>query len=191
MRTSYPLVARALWLAWVIYWAVAAANVKSAQRREPLWSRSLHFIPMILAAALLTLPSIPEAPLLSRRFVADTDFACWGGCLLIAAGLGFSVWARIHLGRNWSGRISVKQDHELIQTGPYAIVRHPIYTGLLVAIGGSALSLGEWRGLVAVALMLVSFWRKLTVEERWMVTAFGERYRRYRGQTSALIPYLL
>jgi protein-S-isoprenylcysteine O-methyltransferase Ste14 len=191
MRTLYLLVVQALWVAWVIYWAVAAANVKSTQRREPLWSRLLHFIPMLLAAALVALPSIPGAPVLSWRFVAGSDFAHWGGCLLLGVGLGFSVWARMHLGRNWSGRIAVKENHELIQTGPYAVVRHPIYTGLLLAIIGTALALGEWRGLVAVVLMLVSYWRKLTVEERWMLNAFGDRYRHYRAQTSALIPYLL
>jgi protein-S-isoprenylcysteine O-methyltransferase Ste14 len=191
MRIIYLWVPRALWLAWVSYWVLAAGNVKASQRREPLSSRLLHLIPMLLAGALVVLPSIPGATFLSRRFVADDDISYWGGCLLIAAGLGFSVWARIHLGRNWSGRISVKEDHELIQTGPYALVRHPIYTGLLLALVGTALSLGQWRGVAAVLLMLVSFWRKLTVEEHWMINAFGDRYRHYRGNTSALIPYLL
>jgi protein-S-isoprenylcysteine O-methyltransferase Ste14 len=148
-------------------------------------------MPMVVAAALIGLPRIPGARLLSYRFVAANEASHWGGCLLVFAGLSVSVWARVHLGRNWSGRISVKENHQLIQTGPYAIVRHPIYSGLLLAIVGTALAQGEWRGVLAALLMLISFWRKLTVEERWMLDAFGNQYQRYREHTWALIPYLL
>jgi protein-S-isoprenylcysteine O-methyltransferase Ste14 len=97
----------------------------------------------------------------------------------------------VHLGRNWSATVTVKQDHELIRTGPYAIVRHPIYTGVLFGFIGTALAVGQWRGVLAVVIVFVSFWRKLRIEERWMSETFGEQYRLYRAHTRALIPFLL
>ncbi len=92
---------------------------------------------------------------------------------------------------NWSGVVTVKADHELITTGPYTIVRHPIYTGLLLGFVGSAIARGEWRGVVAVVLVLASLWRKLLLEERWMREQFGEAYETYRRRVRALIPFVL
>ena len=97
----------------------------------------------------------------------------------------------MHLGRNWSATVTVKQDHELIRTGPYTSVRHPIYTGVLFGFIGTALAVGQWRGVLAVAIVFVAFWRKLRIEERWMNETFGEQYRQYRARTRALIPFLL
>ncbi len=108
---------------------------------------------------------------------------------MVAAGLGLAVWARAHLGRNWSGIVTVKKDHALIRTGPYRIVRHPIYTGLLLALIGTAAAIGEWRGVVAVICALIGFLRKIQVEEKRMRENFPE-YSRYRQQTAALIPLL-
>jgi len=97
----------------------------------------------------------------------------YSGFVLAAAGLLFSVWARLHLGSNWSRAVTIKQDHELITSWPYAFVRHPIYTGLLLMFLGSALAEGEWRGLVALALVFAALWRKLKLEERWLGEHFG------------------
>ena len=189
MDTFYAYLGGSLWLTWAIYWAIAAADVKHSRQREPVSSRALHFVPMLLAAALLLLPHFGHQNILFHRLFPASRTASGVGCLLILSGLGFSVWARIHLGRNWSGRITVKDGHELIQTGPYAIVRHPIYTGLLLAIIGSAVAIGELRALLAVALMWVSYQRKLGIEERWMAGAFGAQYKQYQRRTCALIPY--
>ena len=112
----------------------------------------------------------------------------WAGALVTAAGLGFTVWARIHLGRNWSGSVTLKQGHELVLTGPYALVRHPIYTGLLVAFAGTALARAEWRGVLAVLIAWAALGRKLRVEERWMAGNFGERYAQYMARVPALVP---
>jgi protein-S-isoprenylcysteine O-methyltransferase Ste14 len=110
--------------------------------------------------------------------------------ILIVAGLLFTVWARQRLGRNWSGTVQVKQDHQLILDGPYRLVRHPIYTGLVVAFLGSAIVIGDWFALLAVLIAFGSFWRKLTLEERFMRETFGTAYEEYRARTAALIPYL-
>ena len=109
---------------------------------------------------------------------------------MLAAGIAFAVWARHYLGRNWSGTVTVKQDHELIRSGPYRLVRHPIYTGLLLAILGTAVAFGEWRGLLAFALLTGSLLLKLRVEERFMGESFPNEYARYRAEVPALIPFV-
>jgi protein-S-isoprenylcysteine O-methyltransferase Ste14 len=111
--------------------------------------------------------------------------------VMLATGLALAVWARRHLGRNWSGIVTVKQDHELIRSGPYGLVRHPIYTGLLLAILGTAGAIGEWRGLFAFALITVGFVLKFKMEERFMSETFGEQYARYRAEVRSLIPFVI
>src|SRR5580700_699499 len=191
VSSFYQYLVQTSWAAWALFWVVSAANVKRTLRREPLWSRSAHFLPMLIAFTLLVARRQPDTDFLFERFVPHSVLLDGFGCLLVILGLCFAVWARVHLGTNWSGRVTVKENHELIRTGPYALVRHPIYTGLLLAILGTALLVGEWRGLLATLLMVVSFWRKLRLEEELMSQTFGERYQRYREHTAALIPFLL
>jgi protein-S-isoprenylcysteine O-methyltransferase Ste14 len=190
MQIFYNDLVPGLWIAWFIYWRVASFGVKPARRRESVASRAGHIVPMVLAAILLSINPIPGGGVLFRRFLPASDIAYWAGTLLVVLGLAFSVWARLYIGRNWSGTVTVKHDHELIRRGPYALVRHPIYTGLLLAFIGSALARGEWRGVLAVLIVFVALWRKLRLEERWMSETFGEEYRRYRAHTAALIPFL-
>ncbi|MGA8670162.1 MAG: isoprenylcysteine carboxylmethyltransferase family protein, partial [Terracidiphilus sp.] len=106
-------------------------------------------------------------------------------------GLLFAVWAREHLGRNWSRSVTIKQDHELITSGPYAVVRHPIYTGILTGFLGTAIALSQVRGFIAFVLIFLVFWIKLRMEEQWMRSQFGETYATYAHRTAALVPYLL
>jgi len=103
----------------------------------------------------------------------------------------FTIWARRHLGRNWSGSVTIKADHELITTGPYRIARHPIYTGLLIAFAGNALVVGEVRGLIAFAIAFAALWRKLKLEERFMREQFGQAYVDYSRRVAAVVPFLL
>jgi protein-S-isoprenylcysteine O-methyltransferase Ste14 len=110
------------------------------------------------------------------------------GLLMVIAGLAFAIWARVHLGRNWSGTVTVKENHELIRSGPYAIVRHPIYTGLLLAILGTAIVVGEWRGLLAFCFLTIALVLKLRREERFMEESFPDTYPSYCAQVPALIP---
>ena len=111
------------------------------------------------------------------------------GVALLALGLAFSVWARRHLGRNWSAHVVVKEDHALIRTGPYRHVRHPIYTGILLAMLGMAVAIGEWRTLVGFAFMVLSFAMKSREEESRMRETFPE-YGEYERGTAALIPFV-
>jgi protein-S-isoprenylcysteine O-methyltransferase Ste14 len=190
MHLIYRYAIPALWLCWVLYWWVASRDVKVTVRREPFVSRLSHIVPLVLAFILLSGSSAPT-PLLGRRFLPLAEWPFWLGLLLTATGLLFSVWARVYLGKNWSGTVTIKQDHELITTGPYSLVRHPIYTGLLLAILGSAVARGEWRGILALALATVALWRKLRFEERWMREQFGDTYDAYAKRAAALVPFVL
>jgi protein-S-isoprenylcysteine O-methyltransferase Ste14 len=193
MTTALPAIQRTLlpllWSAWALYWWITSADVKATARREPALSRWAHLGPMALAAWLLLAPGA-ALPGLGTRFLPPSvaPLAFGVGALLTAAGLLFAVWARRHLGRNWSATVTLKQGHELVTSGPYALVRHPIYTGLLFAFAGSALAQGEWRGVVATALAFAALWRKLRLEERWMCECFGEAYAAYRRRVRALVP---
>jgi protein-S-isoprenylcysteine O-methyltransferase Ste14 len=185
---AYRFLFPAMWAAWMIYWGLASRGVKPAERREPLGSRLLHVIPLVVAVVLLWANRVPVA-LLNERLYPWSPWGFWLAALVTAAGLGFTVWARLHIGRNWSGIVTVKRGHELVTTGPYSLVRHPIYTGLLLAFVGSAMARGEWRGVLAVAIAWVALWRKLRLEERWMLESFSEQYTAYRQRVPALIPF--
>jgi protein-S-isoprenylcysteine O-methyltransferase Ste14 len=176
-----------LWIAWLIYWCAAAFTTKPTRRRESVASRLLHLAPLYLGVALLLLPRLPLG-WLNMRFLPWSSGWYFLGFALVVLGLGFSVLARVWLGGNWSGTVTLKQDHQLIRRGPYRWVRHPIYTGLLLALLGSAIAQGEWRGLLAVALITLSFLRKITIEERFLTEQFGEAYTLYRAEVPALVP---
>ena len=183
-----------LWAAWVIYWVVAAADTKMSSRRESRWSRLGHGLPLFVAVLLIAWPGRhPPAwtAWLLQRFLPLSLAGYWIGLALLVIGLGFSIWARTRLGRNWSGTVTVKQDHELVRAGPYRFVRHPIYTGILLGFVGSAIALGQWRGLVAAVLCLYAFLRKIRLEERWMDETFPGTYAVYRQEVKALIPFVL
>jgi protein-S-isoprenylcysteine O-methyltransferase Ste14 len=190
MMLVYRYLFPVLWLSWAGYWWLLSGNVKAAARRETVSSRLLHVVPLALAIALLWVPSVP-LPRLGERFVPWAVWQFWAGAALAAAGLLLTVWARSHLGKNWSGIVTIKRGHEFLASGPYAIVRHPIYSGLLLAFAGSALARGEWRGVLAVLIAALALWRKLRLEERWMREQFGARYRAYSRRVAVLVPFLL
>jgi protein-S-isoprenylcysteine O-methyltransferase Ste14 len=177
----------ALWLAWLSYWFVAARNVAPLRRQESIGSRLTHVVPLVIGAVLLATARLPPS-WLNDRFLPQSEVIYWAGALMVAAGLAFMVWARRHLGRNWSGRVGLKQDHELIRTGPYGLVRHPIYSGLLLALLGTAIAFGQWRGAAAFVFIAASLWRKSRLEERYLAEIFPHDYARYRAQVQALIP---
>lgn len=189
MPVLYRFLFPALWLCWALYWWHAARGTKSTERRESPGSRLLHVLPLLVAVVLLMADRVP-GPFLNARLLAWAPWEFWAAALVTAAGLAFSVWARVHLGHNWSGTVTIKREHELVVTGPYALVRHPIYTGLLLAFIGSACARGEWRGVLAVVIVWAAFWRKLRVEEHWMAERFGERYAQYRNRVPALVPFV-
>jgi protein-S-isoprenylcysteine O-methyltransferase Ste14 len=178
-----------LWIAFLIYWRIKAAGTKTAQRLEPGASQILRVLIFVVAIVLFSTTLIPLHWLYLQLWPAGL-WPFWIGAAVMVAGLLFAVWAREHLGRNWSHAVEIKQDHELITTGPYAVVRHPIYSGMLAGLLGTAIALSEVRGFIAFILIFVTLWLKLRREEQWMRSQFGETYATYAHQTTALVPYL-
>ena len=190
MTYLYRFLFPVMWLCWAAYWLLASRNAKPTTRRESVPSRLLHIVALAVAVVLVASPTIP-IPILDERFLPFVPWPFWTGAALTLAGLLFTVWARVHLGRNWSGTVTVKENHELVTSGPYRVVRHPIYTGLLLGFIGSGLARAEWRGLLAVAFALWGFWRKLRLEEQWMREQFGGVYETYARRVAALLPFIL
>lgn len=180
------------WLGFLLYWIVSARGTKQVVRAEHFWLRmGAYWLPLALAFVLLGPGEWFGDSLLQERFVPKSPWFKTLGLLLTLAGIALACRARQLLGRNWSSEVQIKRDHELIQAGPYRYVRHPIYSGLLLAILGTAIKVGDWRGLLALAIVTASFWYKLRHEERWLREQFGEPYLAYQRRTRALIPGLL
>lgn len=179
--------------AWVVVgmvWLIAAVGTKRTAQAQSSGSRLLH-ISLVAAAFVLLFSSNSALGPLAWRFVPDSAVIAYSGLALTVAGTGFAIWARVFLGRNWSAIVTIKEEHQMIQGGPYSIVRHPIYSGFLLALFGTALALGEVRGLVALPLAFLAWWSKSRLEEKFMEQRFGAEYAAYRRRVRALIPFVI
>jgi protein-S-isoprenylcysteine O-methyltransferase Ste14 len=177
-----------LWLGWLIYWVLAARRTATNQRMETVRTGASYRLPLVLGVLLMAVPRFPF-PLLNLTLWTETPLVLGAGIALTAAGLALAVWARVHLGKYWSGRVTLKVNHRVIQTGPYACVRHPIYSGLILALLGTTITLGTVHACLGFAFMFVSFLRKLQIEETWLRSHFGAEYERYQKQVRALFPH--
>ena len=177
-----------LWIVWLLVWLISARGTKATRWREPLRAQLAHQAPLVVTAMLFGMPS--DLPVyLTQRFLRRNFAIDILGVLLVLAGLGLSVWARSNLGTNWSGTVTLKENHSLVRSGPYQYVRHPIYSGILLGICGSAVVVGEWRGLIGFAFALVALAHKSKAEEKIMRQTFPE-YEKYAGKTAALLPFV-
>jgi protein-S-isoprenylcysteine O-methyltransferase Ste14 len=184
----HRLLLTGLWLAWALYWLIAAADTKTTEQREPLSSRIPYVTSLVLGGILLASHRLPWA-WINERLWPRSLALYWTGMALLAGGLAFAVWARVHLGRNWSGAVTLKQGHELIRSGPYGVVRHPIYTGLLLGVVGTAITSGTVRAVLGLIVISAALIVKLRKEERLMRASFPAEYERYRETVPALIPF--
>ena len=176
-----------IWLVFFLGWILAAFWSKRAAERVPPSRQMRYAIPVFLGFTLL-LSSRIEIPVLQTRILPKTAPLQIAGLVLTVAGMAFAVWARVYLGSNWSSAPMVKQGHELIRSGPYRLVRHPIYTGLLTSSVGTLLVNGKVRAVIGVVLIYVAFVIKSRIEEEFMVRTFGAEYEDYRRTTAAIIP---
>jgi protein-S-isoprenylcysteine O-methyltransferase Ste14 len=185
LRNNWPTLASMVpWVLFSIYWEIAAKNSSPAVSSESKFSRAVHVV--LGNAALLAM--IVQIPGLNQRFLPDIMIVKLVGLAAECAGLALAIWARRVLGRNWSGEITIKADHELIRSGPYGVVRHPIYTALLAMYTGTAIVSGQLHALVGLAIGIFAYLRKTRLEEANLVNAFGEKYGAYRADTWALVP---
>lgn len=177
------------WILHVGGWFAAAVFSKQTRQRQTGGERLLQSVWIWAAAILLFGRNFADTPL-GRRFVPDTPTTIIIGLVVMFAGGAIAWWARLIIGRNWSASVQIKQDHELVQRGPYHFVRHPIYTGFLAALLGTAIVIGQWRGVLAVVLAFIGFLFKSRQEEAFMTQQFGARYEEYRRRTKAIVPFL-
>jgi protein-S-isoprenylcysteine O-methyltransferase Ste14 len=190
MNWFYEWFFPAIWIVYLIYWQIAAVHVKATERMEPGASRTFRSI-LFLAAIVLLMDNHIPMPWLYRTFIPVAMSSFWVGAAITIAGLLFAVWARVTIGTNWSRSVTIKRGHELITSGPYSVVRHPIYTGILIGFLGTAIATTQYRGILAFLLVFLSLWHKLRLEERWMHDQFGPAYTAYARRTAALIPGIL
>jgi protein-S-isoprenylcysteine O-methyltransferase Ste14 len=179
---AVELVFAAGWIAFWIYWLVAAVSMK---RGRITWSREVGARLVIIALVILLVRGG-----VFRHHGLNTDpLRAALGLILFALGLGFAIWARLHIGRNWGTPMTQKVDPELVTSGPYHLVRHPIYSGILVAGVGTAIALA-WQWLIVVAIVGAYFIYSATVEERYMAGQFPDTYPAYKDSTKMLFPFI-
>jgi protein-S-isoprenylcysteine O-methyltransferase Ste14 len=184
LRWGWLWVSAALWIAFMVYWGGQAAKSSPIKSAESPGSRALHQNLLNLSLMLLFL----RLPGLGWRWLPARVVFIAAGLALHVLSFALAVWARGHLGRQWSGAITVKVDHQLIRTGPYRLIRHPIYTAMLGMSLGTAIVSGELHALLGFAIMAFAYARKIPLEERSLGEAFGPAYEQYRAQSRALVP---
>lgn len=180
-------ISAALWLWFEIYWTVKTKGAAAAKSSEDPKSRAVH-TRLFMAAILLFFLGVPG---LNGKFLPLERWVSPAGVAIQAFGLWFAIRARKTLGKHWSGELTVKEDHEIVKSGPYRFIRHPIYTGILCMALGTAITSNAWHGLLGFAVMAFAYARKIRMEERWLVDAFGAPYAEYKKETRALVPFLL
>lgn len=177
------------WMVFGLYWLVSAFNRKATKKRESYLQRSGYTILLILAFYFLFRPEAHYG-WLGARFVPAIAAWQWLGVALTFAGTAVAIWARWHLGSNWSGVVTLKEGHELIRTGPYRAIRHPIYTGILIGLLGTMITVGELRGLIALAVAWLSFYVKARREESFLAEEFGPAFAEHQRKTGMFLPKL-
>jgi protein-S-isoprenylcysteine O-methyltransferase Ste14 len=178
-----------IWIAWLISWVAASFWSGRARKRAATLETWGYRAPMIAGGILL----VPLAgPLLGEKPIWKiNDAGMYALAALMLAGLALTWWARIYLGPMWSSVIARKEDHKIIDTGPYAFVRHPIYSGLIIALVATAAAEGRLTALIGAALIILGVWQKARTEERFLLTEFGpESYDAYCRRVPMLMPFL-
>ena len=189
----YPLalnIISACWILFSVIWLLAAFWTKRPVYRESRLQRMRYAIPLLLGGFLLAKGHRLSDPL-NLRVIPRAEALAWTGIVLCIAGLALCIWARFTLGRNWSGLVTLKAGHELIVRGPYSLVRHPIYTGLLAMFVATVIVLGHVAGIIATPFVFVSLWIKLRYEEKLMLDKFPNEYAAYQQRVKRLIPFVL
>lgn len=182
---SHPMTwAVVLILLFSVYWSAVSKNSKPAQSSESTASRQFHLI-VLNGGVILLILSIPG---LTGRFLPQSRALIAAGLAIECAGILLAVWSRHVLGSNWSGEVRIATGHQLVRSGPYQWIRHPIYTALLAIYGGTMLVSGEWHALIAMILITLAYLRKLRLEETALAAAFADDFTDWRRTTWALLP---
>lgn len=188
MTNATGLFIACCWIAWVGYWVLMAFTTKRTVERAGLFGYRL--VAGVLVVALILAGRGLDVSAQTRLWHTSLALGIVSDCIVLG-GVAFSVWARIALGRNWSAEVTFKQDHELIESGPYALVRHPIYTGLIAMALGTAINYGRVAGFGVLVALCAGLWWKARQEERIMSSHFPGAYGEYKTRVRAIIPFVL
>lgn len=188
LQWSAPNLIYGAWALFSVFWLIAAFGAKPASRTENTPERLVHILFMAAGFVLLFDSAPSQLNWLNHSFVPERRWLGWLGAWLTLAGVLFAIWARIKIGKEWSGEVQIKEGHQLIRSGPYAYVRHPIYTGLLIAVSGTALAIDEYRALLGVLVFCVGFARKAKKEESFLAAQFGPAFDEHRRRTGFFLP---
>jgi protein-S-isoprenylcysteine O-methyltransferase Ste14 len=180
------LISGGLWIAFIAYWSVAAKNSGAAKSSESQRSRSIHELLLNSGLLLLFLP----VPGLAGHFLVQARSLTLAGLGVQAAFFLLAWWSRRHLGRNWSTKVRIAEEHELVRSGPYRFVRHPIYTAMLGMALGTTIVSGQYHSLLGLLIIAIAYWRKIRIEEAALGGAFGAEYDEYRHKSWALVPLI-
>jgi len=175
------------WVVFCVYWAVGMLNTRRTVSTESFVASARHLLLEITGFVLL-FGGFMDIGLLGERVFHRTYLTSATGVALTWIGIALAIWARWHLGQYWSGRITLKEDHKLIRTGPYAHFRHPIYSGIILAATGVALANDRWRCVAGLATIVLAYWIKGTREETLLAAQFGEEFKEHCRHTGFLIP---
>jgi protein-S-isoprenylcysteine O-methyltransferase Ste14 len=176
------------WIVFITYWIVAALKTRRTRSREPFASR-FAFLLIEVAGFVLLFADWSGIGWLGNKILPRTLPSAILGVALTWLGVGLAIWARYHLAEYWSARITLKEDHQLIRTGPYARSRHPIYSGVVLAALGSAVVIDKWRCVVGVGLVLTGYCLKGKREEKLLSQQFGDAFQEHRKHTGFLFPH--
>ena len=179
-----------IWVVFWITWFISAWITRSPVKSQQPQGVRIFFFPALLVVAGILLFSENTSGILVQRIIPDTLPVNLAGLILTLAGIGFTYWARLHLGRFWSSMPVIRVDHKLIRTGPYRFVRHPIYSGLLFGLIGTIIVVGTLVVILAVFVVLMVFFWKIMAEEKVLLEEFGDEYTQYKKEVPALIPFV-
>jgi len=178
-----------IWIVWLVSWAIGAFFSARTEKHVRTWDSRAYRIPILVGAVLLT-PWTAQA-LGEQRLWNPGNVVVYILAALTLVGTLFTWWARIHLGRFWSNAITRKEGHRVIDTGPYGIVRHPIYTGLIGAMLATGIAVGTATALLGALLIGIGLWQKARMEESFLTTELGaDAYGSYCSRVPMLIPFL-
>ena len=186
-KQIFHLLVQIPWIVFVVYWIIGALKTRTTRESESAASR-IAILLIEIAGYVLLFSHSAGIGVLGIRFMHRTLASVILGVVLTWSGIGLAIWARYHLAEYWSATITIKGDHQLIRTGPYTHLRHPIYSGLVLATIGSALVIDEWRCVLGVCLILTGYCLKAKKEEAMLSQQFGEAFREHQKHTGFLIP---
>jgi protein-S-isoprenylcysteine O-methyltransferase Ste14 len=185
---GFALIVIGCWLVFIAYWLVSAFKVKAAAERGSFASTLAYRVPLLIGAILIG--TFRWHYPMSLHVTPESEATWWGGAFVCVAGLAVTIWARATLGGNWSSNVQFKEDHQLVRTGPYRFVRHPIYTGILIMCSAQGIQFGRLHAWIGWLVIFVGLWIKLKQEEAVMLRHFPE-YSDYCKQVKGIVPFVI